>query len=563
MKSMVLRAGLLMGLFLGLAFEETSAASDLASKCSAFGEIKKKEDPSFQHINCLLTNAALDANIPPEVLKAVAYKESDWRQYEEKDKPLIASDGGIGIMQITTKPKGYEDVKRLKYDIVYNIEAGVKILNEKYLYKIPKIKDAGIGEIENWYFPIMAYNGTKSVNSPLYQKTGLINVNAYQEQVFSLIKKKSFLAEVSLSEFPFKTEHFKYDPNSTENIIFLKDTYTLTNPLHLSNYLFKKSDQVIVTGGVGNLRFQPSTSGTDNKLATKKTVLEITGPFQYDKNTESKNQFVWLPVKTLDGKSKGFISSAYVKKHIDKTAPKTPTINAVSDKSTAVTGKAETNAMVYAKVGTKEIGKATSKNGAFLIKISKQKAGTSISVYAEDAAENQSASKTVKVTDKTAPGLPTVNAVTDKTTTLTGKAEKNATVYAKAGSKKIGKATAKNGAFSITISKQKAGTSVSVYAVDKAKNKGPGKTVKILDKTAPAVPAVNKITSKTVAVAGKGEKGAALYVYSGSKKIGQGTVDSRGAFKVKIKAQKKGSAIKVYAKDKSGNKSKSRTVKVS
>ncbi|WP_376708056.1 Ig-like domain-containing protein [Peribacillus frigoritolerans] len=39
-------------------------------------------------------------------------------------------------------------------------------------------------------------------------------------------------------------------------------------------------------------------------------------------------------------------------------------------------------------------------------------------------------------------------------------------------------------------------------------------------------------------------------------------VDSRGNYKVKIKAQKKDSALKIFAQDKSGNKSKSKTVKV-
>ncbi|WP_375088857.1 Ig-like domain-containing protein [Peribacillus sp. RS7] len=52
-------------------------------------------------------------------------------------------------------------------------------------------------------------------------------------------------------------------------------------------------------------------------------------------------------------------------------------------------------------------------------------------------------------------------------------------------------------------------------------------------------------------------------VYKGSKKIGQGIADSQGNYKVKIKAQKKGSTLKLYAQDKSGNKSKSEMVKVS
>ncbi|MCO0601163.1 Ig-like domain-containing protein, partial [Peribacillus butanolivorans] len=250
-------------------------------------------------------------------------------------------------------------------------------------------------------------------------------------------------------------------------------------------------------------------------------------------------------------------------KVLDKTAPSIPTVNAVYDNATVITGKAESNAKVYAMVGSKKIGEATAKNGAYTINIAKQKAGTSISVYAVDLAGNKSVSKTVKVLDKTAPSIPTVNAVYDNATVISGKAETNAKVYAMVGSKKIGEATAKNGAYTIKIAKQKAGTSISVYATDTSVNKSGSKTVKVIDKTAPSIPTVNKITSKTVTVTGKGEKGVSIYIYNGSKKIGQGIVDGRGYFKVKIKAHKKGSSLKVYAQDKSGNKSKSKTVKVS
>ena len=248
---------------------------------------------------------------------------------------------------------------------------------------------------------------------------------------------------------------------------------------------------------------------------------------------------------------------------IDNVAPAQPSVNAVYDNATSITGKAESNAKVYAMVGSQKIGEATANSGAFTIKITKQKAGTSISLYAVDTAGNKSSSKIVKVIDKTAPSVPTVNAVYDNATVITGKAESNAKVYAMVGSKKIGEATANSGAFTIKITKQEAGTSISLYAVDTAGNKSSSKIVKVIDKTAPVVPTVNKITSKTVTATGKGEKGATIYIYNGSKKIGQGIVDSGGNYKVKIKVQKKGSTLKVYAQDKSGNKSKSNTVKVS
>ena len=80
------------------------------------------------------------------------------------------TDGGIGLMQITNKDN--YDQEKLKYDIYYNINAGIEILNSMYDRKdLPKIKGAGREVIENWYFPVMAYNGTKPVNSPLVQLT--------------------------------------------------------------------------------------------------------------------------------------------------------------------------------------------------------------------------------------------------------------------------------------------------------------------------------------------------------------------------------------------------------
>ncbi|ASS92835.1 Ig-like domain-containing protein [Peribacillus simplex] len=663
MKSIFLRAGLLTCLLLGLDYEETSAASEWSSKCS--GVIKQNVNPDFQHINCLLTNAALDAEIPPEVVKAVAWRESYWVQFIAPGKPNISSDDGIGIMQVTDIPEGYDEnekltyKEKLKYDITFNIEEGVKILNEKYDYldnnTLPKIQGAGRQEIENWYFPIMAYNGTKSINGTVYQSSGLKNTNAYQEEVFSSIENDSFLKDTQLAQFPFKKEHFSYDPK-TNKINFLQKTFTLVDPLHTSVYFVKNGQDVVVTGGNRYLRAQPAASSEINYIAPKNTLLEITGELAYTLKTEktaNANQFVWFHVKTKDGKSTGYISSAYIKKRDsswtppvdnaapalpkvnevtdkttniigesepgsilmvkagtpvigatttstdgkftvriskqkagtkltvtatdkagntseakdltvkDATAPSIPSVNAIYDYSTTITGKAETNAKVYAMVGSKIIGETTAKDGAYTIKIAKQKAGTSIIVYAVDVARNKSATKSVKVIDKTAPSTPSVNTVYDYSTSITGKAETNANVYAMVGSRKIGETTAKSGSYTMKISKQKAETSIAVYAKDVSGNKSSSKTVKVMDKTAPPVPTVNKITSKTVTVTGKSEKGASIYIYNGSKKIGQGVVDSRGNYKVKIKAQKKGSTIKVYAQDKLGNKSKSKTTKVS
>ncbi|MEI4770103.1 transglycosylase SLT domain-containing protein [Psychrobacillus sp. FJAT-51614] len=317
MKSIKMIAGFLTCLMLlGWSNEEAFAESTWASKCLSYGEIKPNQNPTFQNMNCLLTNAALEAKIPPEVVKAVASRENGaWKQFDENGQPIISKDNGIGLMQITNQPD--YDQEKLKYDINYNIKAGVEILSSMYQNRtdLPKIKGKGPEVIENWYFPVMAYNGTKPVNSPLYQSNGLKNTVAYQEKVFAFIEKDSYMNGTKLGQFPFNTADFEYDPNSSENIVFKKMEYTLTDKLHTSAYNFQKGDKVLITGDAVNLRSKPSASSVKKSLS-KNTTLIIEGNFVYDESLTSVNQFVWYPVKTEDQKLAGYVSSAYITKNV-------------------------------------------------------------------------------------------------------------------------------------------------------------------------------------------------------------------------------------------------------
>lgn len=301
-------------LLLCFAYGEAFAESTWASKCTTYGDIKPNQNPTFQHINCLLTNAALEGKIPPEVVKAVASTESGgWKQFDEKGQPIISKDNGIGLMQITNKTD--YDQEKLKYDINYNIQAGVEILNTMYQRKdLPKIKNSGREIMENWYFPVMAYNGIKPLNSPLYQSSGLKNKQAYQEKVFSFIERDSYLNATTLGQFSFTTADFDYNPNSSDNIKFRKMEYTLADQSHESAYHFQKGNKVSVTGEKVNLRSKPSTSSSVPKTLAKNATLTIDGNFIFDQSSTSSNQFVWYPVKTEDQKVAGYISSAYITK---------------------------------------------------------------------------------------------------------------------------------------------------------------------------------------------------------------------------------------------------------
>ncbi len=160
---------------------------------------------------------------------------------------------------------------------------------------------------------------------------------------------------------------------------------------------------------------------------------------------------------------------------IDKTPPAMPTVSKVSNRDSKVTGKAEAGSKVTVKAGGKVIGSATAdKAGKYVVTLkAKRKAGTALYVKATDKAGNASKERKVIVVDKIPPKVPEVNKVTNKTTTVKGKAEKGATVYVKSGKKVLGTAVVNSkGSFSVKIIKQKAGTVLNIYAKDKAGNTG-------------------------------------------------------------------------------------------
>ncbi|WP_181884492.1 transglycosylase SLT domain-containing protein [Neobacillus piezotolerans] len=309
----ILKAAVLTLLALGFYHENASAAEPgWASKCSKFGALKPNENPSFQHMNCLLTSAAIAADVPPEVVKGVASQENGkWEQFDVDGNPIISLDGGIGIMQITNKAK--YDQERLQTDVYYNIEKGVEVL--AYMYTrtdIPKITNTNRRDIESWYFAVMAYNGTKPVNSPITRK-GVPYPDAYQERVFRNIENDSLLGG-KLVKPKFKVSDFDYNSESTDNIKFPTMAYEIIGPAHPSAYFYKKGEKIATTIDGASLRPGPATGPTVVKPLGKFSALTITGEVEYDTSAKP-NQFVWIPVRTLDNKV-GYISSAYVTKPV-------------------------------------------------------------------------------------------------------------------------------------------------------------------------------------------------------------------------------------------------------
>lgn len=274
-------------------------------------------NPDRQTINCLITEVVRENGnkIPPEIVKAVAEKESAWTQFLD-GKPLVRTekDGreGIGIMQITNTA-GY-DVDRLKYDIKYNIETGVKFLMKNFYDRsdLPKINDHDPTDLESWYFAIMAYNGTVQANSPVKQATGERNTGAYQELVYDLLEKENVYEVLpNIDKLDMKPEEFEYNPDLGARIKFLKTSYELEGSLLTpSNQLYEIGDIVHYEGS--GLRLVPATLG-DKIPVTSNDELKIIGKPVQDNRLAITNHYVWYPVMKVSTGEIGYIASNYIK----------------------------------------------------------------------------------------------------------------------------------------------------------------------------------------------------------------------------------------------------------
>jgi hypothetical protein len=144
---------------------------------------------------------------PCELLKAVTWQESGWRQFCAATSPtdqvgqpsrtIISFDCGYGIGQITSgmhtgDPAAGYDRARVASDGLYNLATGCKFLADKW--RITHcVGDNQPTVLEDWYTAVWAYNGlaySNNPSNPTYSATrGVWNPSVggsapYQEHVF-------------------------------------------------------------------------------------------------------------------------------------------------------------------------------------------------------------------------------------------------------------------------------------------------------------------------------------------------------------------------------------------
>lgn len=259
---------------------------------------------SPEEIKGLLTKKAIENGIPPEIVKSIALTENaGFEQFLPNGDVFTSIDNGYGIMQVT--PLSPEDTRfdwnRIKYDINYNIDTGIKILLEKWNYggtRIPVINDGNKDALENWYFAIMAYNGLSKRNDPgLSERT-------YQGKVYTNMKN---YAQVSAEVINKEAISISYN-ESTGQMLFTNKMLYKTNTKTKSNQVLKSGDQPTIGTDV-RFREQPSTTGAiKSTLAsgTKLTILE--GPIE---DPNKNNLFVWYKVKVNSTGEVGYVASVW------------------------------------------------------------------------------------------------------------------------------------------------------------------------------------------------------------------------------------------------------------
>ncbi|KAF0134849.1 MAG: hypothetical protein FD145_417 [Candidatus Saganbacteria bacterium] len=137
--------------------------------------IDKKEYSSLNKAVIIANNPTrelLKKTLPSDILKAIAWQESSWRQFDAKGNPLKnPSSSMIGIMQISERWWGNEkssiksnDFNKMAWNWSYNIQAAKEILEYYFQRVINKFPNET--EESKWNRTVKAYHvGESSINT--------------------------------------------------------------------------------------------------------------------------------------------------------------------------------------------------------------------------------------------------------------------------------------------------------------------------------------------------------------------------------------------------------------
>ncbi|WP_253345582.1 Ig-like domain-containing protein [Staphylococcus equorum] len=258
---------------------------------------------------------------------------------------------------------------------------------------------------------------------------------------------------------------------------------------------------------------------------------------------------------------------------IDNTIVPTPTIDPVDDNDTVIVVHGATGSTVTVTdnhnnvIGTVKITNDTTSGSITLS--TPLEAGTVLTSTASENGKISDSSKTITVTDATAPDAPIINTVTSEDTQVSGTAEPGTSVRINfPGGVYTAITTDSNGNYTIDIPDGvilEGGESITATSKDDAGNISETATTIVTDITAPETPTVEELTSEDTQVNGTAEPNSEVTVTFPDGTTATGTTDEEGNYTIDIPTNIDlvgGEEVKVVATDKDGNVSEEGTTTV-
>ncbi len=204
-------------------------------------------NPSREELEYMIERVAEKRAVPAIILKAIARVESCYEHYNRDGSPKIGGTS-IGLMQINNRNGGY-DSNKLKYDIMYNIEAGADVLLNKWSMSsynsVSSVGNMDPNVLENWYFALWAYNGWAVSNNP-NMVSSYAKKYTYQQLIYDIIEKEynGKIHNIDFSYLPAtgKPSRSLVVPtpqytNSGDIILYEKGDYVRTDGIREKYYL--------------------------------------------------------------------------------------------------------------------------------------------------------------------------------------------------------------------------------------------------------------------------------------------------------------------------------------
>lgn len=283
----------------------------------------------------------------------------------------------------------------------------------------------------------------------------------------------------------------------------------------------------------------------------------------------------------IDGNGNKTIKSININ-NINTGVLQVPTVDKFTNKKTTVTGESQPGLSVHISIGEQVYNTTVDEKGNYTCDVGKQNAGQQVLVYVSDSEGRISENVTTKVLRR-GPNAPSLNTVTNKTVTLTGKInDKNTTILAYIGKKvyvpktkgtTIYKECAKyskdktivkaisysveDDVYYIKVPAIAAKKKVTIFSVDSS-GKCSLTEAQVAKEEAPNQPEVDSICEVERCVSGRipeATKICKVTVTDGSQSF-TAKSDEDGTFLVKTKGFKAGTVVKVSASDSQAGKTR-------